>query len=328
IFAEAVRWIVDNWPSIRTAIVNVATAFTSWYVISRIIGLISQLIRALKNLNTALVVSRVLALALRAPWVMLAGAVATAVLQITGALDWLRGRLWEWLQGMFPDAPIYDAELPPLDTGADPFQWREDPFANLPGAGQATATGAARDPLAELMDQIRRRVQIAQARADVALQTLRLSGVSEESSRYAARQREVLMHVYHTIQASMDRLRTAMARWTGERRERAELELLNLQREANDILLQIRENTKALRPTFGLPLGIEPMRLFQFRALQAGTRGVTITNPQFVFQMSDVPTSEDDWRRAMAGFPEALARMVEAALAQALNRQAMAGAGA
>src|SRR5690606_15765958 len=122
IFVEAVRWIVDNWPSIRTAIVNVATAFTSWYVISRIIGLISQLIRALKNLNTALVVSRVLALALRAPWVMLAGAVATAVLQITGALDWLRGRLWEWLQGMFPDAPIYDAELPPLDTGADPFQ--------------------------------------------------------------------------------------------------------------------------------------------------------------------------------------------------------------
>src|SRR5690606_6747726 len=156
VVAEAVRWIIYNWPAIRAAIVNVASAFTTWFIITRIIGLISQLIQALRNLNAARIVSRVLALALRAPWVAWAGAVATAVLQITGALDWLRGRLWEWLQGMFPDVAIPEAELPPLDTGADPFQWREDPFSNLPGPGQATATGAARDPLSDLMDQIRR----------------------------------------------------------------------------------------------------------------------------------------------------------------------------
>lgn len=321
--AAIVRWIADNWGSIRAAIVGVAQAFVTWAILTRVITLVYQLVRALRELNRAMLITRVVALLLRAPWAAIAAAAMVALLQVTGVLDALRRRVGEWLDRVFPDVPV--PEIPPLDVGqpGGAGDTRLPQFPNLPSGAQA---GGAGNALADLLERIRRSVEIARTRAEIAEQQLRLAGVAEESAAFAARRREALMDVFRAIQAGMERLRGLMGRLAGDERERAQLELLQLQREANEILLQIRENTKHLRPTFGLPYGVEPMRLFRYRAMQAGTRGLTITNPQFVFQVSQLPRTAEEWRRAMAGLPDALASQIEAAMAVALHREATAGA--
>lgn len=166
------------------------------------------------------------------------------------------------------------------------------------------------EQLAGIVESINRREELLRLQGEVELQKLKLSGVEEDSLTFVRRQREVMMRVYDTLMNGVKRLQAIIPKIQGEQRVEAQIELLRLQQKANDILLEIRENTKNLRSTFGLPSGIEPMRLFQYRAMESGTKGITISTPQIVVHLPNVKGGPDMGRR----FVEALEAVLSARL--------------
>lgn len=319
-FSKAVRWIIDNWGAVRNAILNVALAFASWRIISTVIIWLVNLYRTIRQLSVGVGILQALLIALRNPLIAIGAAAAVAIAHATGLLDRIRSWIGRQIDSLFPDIEVPDLPgVPDLSAPSRAVVPRGVPDLDLGGGGGGGAGGSSRsraasDPVSELLDRIRRRVDIARARADVALQELRLRGIGEESPAYRRRERELLMQVRARLLEGVEQMRRLMARLRGEARERAELEALQLQREANEILLQIRENTKALRADFGLPFGVRPLRLFEFRARQEGTRGITIATPQIVVHLPNIRGGVEAGRQFVDALEAALAGRLAAEL--------------
>lgn len=335
VFIRTVSWIIRNWSTLRNAIIGVATAFATWRILNTVIPLLVRFYSVLRRIAAGTLAFAAITNAAKAAmggWKGILQALLSlgAGIGAYAAGDWIAKRLEGFVGRLMPDIEI--PELPDIpDINAPPPPGSTVPRGvpdldlGVGGGGggggsrgrssrSGSTSAAASDPVSELLERIRRRIDIARARADIALQELRLKGISEESPTYRRRERELLMQVRARILEGVEQMRRLMSRLRGEARERAELEALQLQREANEILLQIRENTKSLRADFGLPFGVRPLRLFEFRARREGTRGITIATPQIVVHLPNIRGGIDAGKRFVDALEAALAGRLAADL--------------
>lgn len=135
---------------------------------------------------------------------------------------------------------------------------------------------------------------------DVLLQQKEISGFGEESPVYQAHKRQQNLTIRDFLLGRMQELQSMLTAGRfqdiDERRD-MEIHLLKLQKEANSLLLDIKENTQNLAE-FNKPNFVRAITYYDYRARDAATTTLTIGDAKFVMQI-EAPQTLDDVQTIM-----------------------------
>ena len=139
------------------------------------------------------------------------------------------------------------------------------------------------------------RRQISEALRDIRLQEVELAGVAKDSAQYVAVQRQENFQIRDLILDYLGQLRNLIPSITDpQEKMRAELQALQLQRDANALLLEIRNNTATSVGEFNAPGSLRAMTFYDYRVLGGrgdNVRSFEIGNANFainVQQLQDI----------------------------------------
>lgn len=144
-------------------------------------------------------------------------------------------------------------------------------------------------------DELKDGKKILELRKDLSLQQKQLQGYSEESSMYKATLRHENLTMREYLLQMMDELNRKLASGLitdAEERYDAQIQLLELQKEANSLLLEIKENTAQIGE-FNKPGFVKAITMYDYRAKDQTSTTFSIGDAKFVMQVTAPQTLED-----------------------------------
>lgn len=147
----------------------------------------------------------------------------------------------------------------------------------------------------EFTDEWEKKRQMQDVNKDILLQNTQLQGYSEESQVYKVREKSSAMSVRNFIINEMSRLRELIGSGKiKEDREKfeAQLKLLQLQKESNQLLLDIKKNTTNLAE-FNKPGIVKAMTYYDYKAKDTKSSTISIGDAKFIMQI-DAPQKIED----------------------------------
>lgn len=152
----------------------------------------------------------------------------------------------------------------------------------------------------EFTDEWEKRRQMSELQKDIALQNIELAGYDTESSTYKNTQNSQSMTVRQFLLQEMQGLQSLLSsgkiKETKEQWE-AQLKLVQLQKEANGLLVDIKKNTVKLEE-FNKPGEVRALTYYDYKAKDAKSTTMTINDAKFVMQIN-APQTLDDVNKMM-----------------------------
>jgi hypothetical protein len=130
--------------------------------------------------------------------------------------------------------------------------------------------------------------KLDELRKDVSLQKTELGGMRPETQSYWQKTRTYLITLAKDYQTGADAIKKRIPKLTGAGKMEAETQYLTLQKQANDLLLQIKKNTDPRNGTFNLPSGIKAYTLLESKQAKGQKAGMTVSGNKFTFEVKEV----------------------------------------
>jgi hypothetical protein len=149
----------------------------------------------------------------------------------------------------------------------------------------------AKSAYEQLVDKYEHAKSLRELQNDVALQKLLLGGQTEDSAAYRAQERQQNMKLREIILQQYNQLKALYPKITDESEKlKAELELWSLQKEANDLLLAIKNNTGAALGDFNVPGGMDVITYYDYRlrTTDRNVAGMEIANAHIAVQVDQI----------------------------------------
>lgn len=149
-----------------------------------------------------------------------------------------------------------------------------------------------RDLLSEFNKKWETQRQMLEAEKDIVLSNDELAGREQGSAIYNRHFKEQNLRIREYIFAEMDALKKLMPSLSEENRLKAQLQMLKLQKESNDLLLAIKENTSDIGE-FNRPDSVKAITWYDYQTSQDSGGGIEIGNAEFSMTVEGPLTSED-----------------------------------
>lgn len=136
------------------------------------------------------------------------------------------------------------------------------------------------------------RIRISELTRDIMLQRAQLAGYDQESAYYRSLHRQYNYQIRNLLLQQINELRQLIPKLDNEERLRAQVELLELQKRANELLLEIKENTSVLGE-FNKPSYLKALTYYDYMVRNPETRAISIGNAEFAFNIDAIQTIDD-----------------------------------
>jgi hypothetical protein len=165
---------------------------------------------------------------------------------------------------------------------------------------------------------------------DIALQNDELGGVKKDSNQYITDENTQSQTVVNYIYSEMNALKTLMsssefknsATYTKDNYT-AQVQLLQLQKDANGLLIDIKNNT-AKTGEFNKPSDIRALTYYDYKAQDADKSTLTISDAKFVMQIT-APQTLSDAQNIMDLFKKTLADYIKRTDSTGVNNDHLFG---
>jgi len=127
---------------------------------------------------------------------------------------------------------------------------------------------------------------------DIVLTQDELAGREKGSSIYDRHFKEMTLRIRDLIFAQMNELRDLIPSLEGEDKHKAQLQLLTLQKEANELLLAIKENTSNLGE-FNRPQSVKAITWYDYKTEGQPVKGLEIGNADISITVEGPLTPEE-----------------------------------
>jgi hypothetical protein len=139
---------------------------------------------------------------------------------------------------------------------------------------------------------------IEEAKRDLALQQDELNGFDSQSTKYLNDQKSLNMGIRDRLLSQAQELRELIPKLDSKAQLEATLQEMQLQKEANQILLDIKKNTQQFGE-FNKPSFVKAMTYYDYMTQDSQARSIEIGSADFVFKI-DAPQTEEDIQNLMA----------------------------
>ncbi len=136
------------------------------------------------------------------------------------------------------------------------------------------------------------RKQMLETERDIVLTQDELAGREKGSSIYDRHFKEMTLRIRDLIFAQMNELRDLIPSLEGEDKSKAQLQLLTLQKEANELLLAIKENTSKLGE-FNRPQSVKAITWYDYKTEGQPVEGLEIGNADISITVEGPLTLEE-----------------------------------
>lgn len=136
------------------------------------------------------------------------------------------------------------------------------------------------------------RIRMSELTRDIMLQRAQLAGYDEESVYYRSLHRQYNYQIRNLLLQQINELRQLIPKLDNEERLQAQVELLELQKRANELLLEIKENTSVLGE-FNKPSYLKALTYYDYMVRNPETRAISIGNAEFAFNIDAIQTIDD-----------------------------------
>ena len=149
-----------------------------------------------------------------------------------------------------------------------------------------------KDLLSQFNNKWENQRRMLEAEKDIVLSNDELAGREQGSAIYNRHFKEQNLRIREFIFSEMDALKKLIPSLSEENRYKAQLQMLKLQKESNDLLLAIKENTSSIGE-FNRPDSVKAITWYDYQMSQQGGGGVEIGNAEFSMTVEGPLTSED-----------------------------------
>lgn len=149
-----------------------------------------------------------------------------------------------------------------------------------------------KDLLSQFNNKWENQRRMLEAEKDIILSNDELAGREPGSAIYNRHFKEQNLRIREFMFAEMDALKKLIPSLSEENRYKAQLQMLKLQKESNDLLLAIKENTSSIGE-FNRPDSVKAITWYDYQMSQQGGGGVEIGNAEFSMTVEGPLTSED-----------------------------------
>ncbi len=136
------------------------------------------------------------------------------------------------------------------------------------------------------------RKRMLEAERDIVLTQDELAGREKGSSIYDRHFKEMTLRIRELIFAQMNELRDLIPSLEGEDKSKAQLQLLTLQKEANELLLAIKENTSKIGE-FNRPRSVKAITWYDYKTEGQPVKGLEIGNADISITVEGPLTLEE-----------------------------------
>ena len=136
------------------------------------------------------------------------------------------------------------------------------------------------------------RKRMLETERDIVLTQDELAGREKGSSIYDRHFKEMTLRIRELIFAQMNELRDLIPSLEGEDKYKAQLQLLTLQKEANELLLAIKENTSKLGE-FNRPQSVKAITWYDYKTEGQPVKGLEIGNADIAITVEGPLTLEE-----------------------------------
>lgn len=141
------------------------------------------------------------------------------------------------------------------------------------------------------------KLQQSELEQQIALQKDELANYTQDSVKYTQDNKKLLQGRYDQMQQAIKAFTDLIPKLDTKTQITAQVELLQMQAQANDLLLQIKKNTDKFGE-FNKPSFVKTMTYYDYMTQQGGTKGIEIGNANFAFKI-DAPQTQEDVEEMM-----------------------------
>lgn len=186
-------------------------------------------------------------------------------------------------------------------------------------ANKVKSTGSKRSPLDLFNDQWEKNRQSLDVQKDIVLTSDEIAGREEGSAIYEQHRKQQNLGIRDFIFNEMSALRRLLPSLDTKEKFEAQLQLLKLQKEANELLLDIKKNTEKVAE-FNKPSSVKAISYYDYKTSGQSPNGFEIANAQFVMNV-EAPQTLEELEAAMDSFSE----MAQKKYGKSLKRSQNAG---
>jgi hypothetical protein len=133
---------------------------------------------------------------------------------------------------------------------------------------------------------------IEEAKRDLALQENQLNNYDTQSTKYIQDQKSMNMGIRDRLLAEARELQSLIPKLDSKSQLDATLQMINLNKEANQILLDIKKNTDQFGE-FNKPSFVKAMTYYDYMTQDSDSKSIEIGSAEFVFKI-DAPQTQED----------------------------------
>lgn len=133
---------------------------------------------------------------------------------------------------------------------------------------------------------------IIKAKNEIALQKDELNNFGADSTQYQTDFKKQGLAFRDRLLAQARDLESRIPKLNADEQLNAQLQLLQIQKEANQILIDIKKNTSDVGE-FNKPSFVKAMTYYDYMTRSSDMKGIEIANAQFAFKVDQVQTQED-----------------------------------
>jgi len=133
---------------------------------------------------------------------------------------------------------------------------------------------------------------IEETKRDLALQQDELSNYGEESTKYLQDQKSLNLGLKDKLLQEASGLKDLIPQLDSKDQLDATLQMLNLQKEANQIMIDIKKNTDKFGE-FNKPSFVKAMTYYDYMTQDSQNKSIEIGNAEFAFKIDSIKTTDD-----------------------------------
>lgn len=152
-----------------------------------------------------------------------------------------------------------------------------------------------RSPLQEFNDKWNQEKQQVELKKDITLQVDQIVGYNEGSAVYEAHRKQQSRNIYEFLTEEISALKDLLKSGTikeAKERYQAQTQLLQLDKERNALLLDIKKNTSKLEE-FNKPGLVRAITYYDYKSKDADSSTIEIGDAKFVMQIQSLQTIDD-----------------------------------
>jgi hypothetical protein len=169
-------------------------------------------------------------------------------------------------------------------------------------ANKVKSTNSGRSPLDKFNDQWEKQRQMLDAQKDITLSNDEIAGREEGSAIYEQHRKEQNYGIRTYLFKEIEALKKLMPSLDTKERFEARLQALKLQKEANDLLLEIKKNTEKIAE-FNKPSSVKAITYYDYKTAGKDPKGFEIANANFTMNV-EAPANAEELEGALNSFSD------------------------